>query len=71
MGRFQLLGIAILIAGVLLLDFGLHSSNAPVEKRADTFLGHYTDQTMCYLVAGATAAIGGLLLVLLGLRAQR
>ena len=68
MGRFHLPEIAILIVGV---DFGHHSPSEPVEKLSDAVLGHYTDPTMWYLAAGAAAAIGELLLVPVGLRAQR
>jgi drug/metabolite transporter (DMT)-like permease len=68
MARFQIIGIVALVVGVVLLVFGYHASNAPVEQLSNTFLGHYTHETMWYLVGGAAAAVLGLGLVLSGSR---
>ncbi len=67
MGR--VLGVIALVAGVVLLGFGLNASDAPVEQLQETFTGSYSDRTMWYLVGGAATACGGLVLLLLGRKA--
>jgi hypothetical protein len=67
MGRA--LGIMALVAGVILLGFGLNASDAPVEQLQETFTGSYSDKTMWYLIGGAATACGGLVLLLLGRKA--
>jgi len=67
MGR--VLGVVALVAGAILLYFGLNASDAPVEQLNETFTGSYSDQTMWYLVGGAATACGGLVLLLLGRKA--
>lgn len=65
----RIVGGAILIAGLVLLGFAWHASDAPVEQVSESLTGSYTDQTMWYWVLGAAAAIGGGALVLFGRRA--
>jgi hypothetical protein len=67
MGR--VLGVVALVAGAILLFFGLNASDAPVEQLNETFTGSYSDKTMWYLVGGAATACGGLVLLLLGRKA--
>ncbi|MCW0235982.1 MAG: DUF3185 family protein [Ferrovibrio sp.] len=67
MGR--VLGAIALAAGVILLIFGLNASDAPMEQLSETLTGRYSDHTMWYLVGGAAAACGGLVLLLLGRKA--
>jgi len=64
----QIAGIVVLAVGAILLGFGYHASNAPLDQLSNTFTGRYTDQTMWYLVLGAAAALGGALMVLFGNR---
>ncbi|PJI39035.1 DUF3185 family protein [Ferrovibrio sp.] len=67
MGR--VLGVIALVAGAILLGFGLNASDAPMEQLQETFTGSYSDRTMWYLIGGAAAACGGLVLLLLGRKA--
>jgi hypothetical protein len=67
MGR--VLGVIALVAGAILLYFGLNASDAPMEQLNETFTGRYSDRTMWYLVGGAATACGGLVLLLLGRKA--
>lgn len=67
MGR--VLGIIALVAGAILLGFGLNASDAPVEQLQETFTGSYSDRTMWYLVGGAAMACGGVVLLLFGRKA--
>jgi hypothetical protein len=58
-----------LVAGLILLGFGLNASDAPMEQLSETFTGRYSDNTMWYLVGGGAAAFGGLVLLLMGRKA--
>ncbi len=62
----QILGVAVLVIGAILLAFGFHAANAPVEQLSDTFLGRYTNETMWMLLGGGVAAVCGLTLVIFG-----
>lgn len=67
MGR--VLGAMALVAGLILLGFGMNASDAPMERLSETFTGRYSDNTMWYLVGGGAVAFGGLVLLLLGRKA--
>jgi LPXTG-motif cell wall-anchored protein len=64
----QILGIVALVIGLVLLGFAYHASNAPLDQVSDALTGHFTDQTMWYLILGIVAAVGGVLLVAFGRR---
>lgn len=64
----RIVGAALLAIGVVLLIFAYRAANTPLEKISDTLTGHYTDQTMWYLLIGIGAAIGGGLLFARGSR---
>jgi hypothetical protein len=66
MAMSRVLGAVLLVVGILLLVFGLNATDKPVEELSNTFLGHYTDETMWYLVGGGAAAVAGILMVLFG-----
>jgi drug/metabolite transporter (DMT)-like permease len=62
----RIVGAALLAVGVLFLVFAHRASNAPLERISDTLTGHYSNQTMWYLILGVGCAIGGGLLFALG-----
>ena len=64
----RIIGAALFAIGVVLLVFAYHASNAPLEQISNTLTGHYSNQTMWYLVLGVGGAIGGGLLFALGSR---
>ena len=66
MGMTKIAGIVLAVVGVVLLYFGLQATDAPLEQAREAVTGDYSDQTMIYIIAGAAAAVGGLLLVLFG-----
>jgi hypothetical protein len=70
MNTTQIAGLVILVTGAIVLAFGFHASEAPMEQLANSFTGHYTDRTMWHLVAGGAAVVGGGLLAIYG-RARR
>jgi hypothetical protein len=57
------LAIVLLVAGGVLLYFGLQATDAPLERARQTLTGDYSDQTMLYLIVGGIAAVAGLALL--------
>ena len=63
MSTNKMLGIVLLIAGAVLIYFGMNAANSPMEEVSEAVTGRYTDQTMWYIIGGAVAAVLGLVLV--------
>ena len=59
MNSGTILGLAILVLGVVWLAFGLHASDAPLERLSETFTGRYTNDTQWALIGGAAIAAAG------------
>ena len=60
----RIFGLILLVAGVVLLIFGLNASDSPVEAVSEGLTGKYTDKTMWYIVGGLISAVlGGAMLV--------
>lgn len=56
------LGIVILIVGLVVLGFGINSSQALGEKVVEGISGRFTSNTMWYIIGGvALIAFGGVL----------
>lgn len=68
MKLIQIVGLAALAVGAVLLGFAYHASNAPADQVADALTGRFTDRTMLYLWLGVAAAVGGGLLAVFGRR---
>jgi drug/metabolite transporter (DMT)-like permease len=66
----RIIGAVLLGVGVVLLLFAYQASNAPLEQISNTLFGHYSNQTMGYLVAGIGGVIGGGLLFAVGSRGR-
>lgn len=62
----RIIGIVLLVAGLVLLYFGWQSSESVGEQLHESVTGRFSDETMWYLIAGAAASVGGLLLALVG-----
>jgi hypothetical protein len=62
------LGIAVLVLGAVLLGFGYHFSEAPMDQLSNSLTGHYSDSTMWYLIGGAVLAVAGGFLAVSGRR---
>lgn len=60
----QIIGIVLLVVGGILLFTGWQASESLGEQAHETLTGRFTDSTMWYLVGGAAASVGGLLLIL-------
>ena len=66
MKPIQIVSVVVLVVGVILLSFAYHASNAPLDQLSNTLTGRFTGETMRYLVLGAAAVVGGVLLFLFG-----
>ncbi len=65
MHTHRLIGIVLLVAGAILLYFGYQASQSAGEQIFESFAGRFTDSTIWYLIAGATATTGGLILLII------
>ncbi|MCC5872103.1 MAG: DUF3185 family protein [Gammaproteobacteria bacterium] len=63
MNSNQIIGIVLLVVGAILLYFGYQASQSMSEQVVESFTGRFTDSTTWYLILGAAAALGGLLLL--------
>lgn len=57
MGR--IIGLVIFAVGIVVLAFGINTSQAVPEKAMEVVTGKYTDNTMIYIVAGIAMIVGG------------
>lgn len=64
----RIIGAIALVIGLILLGMAYNASQAPVEQVSEAVTGSFSDQTVVYLIAGAAAVVGGLLLFLFGRR---
>jgi LPXTG-motif cell wall-anchored protein len=63
-----MLGVAVLILGAVVLGFGYHFSQAPIDQISNTLTGRFTDNTMWYIIVGIAMMIGGGVLTMSGKR---
>ena len=59
-------GIVLLVAGLVLVLFGLNATESVSDSVSETFTGRYTDKTMWYLIGGGVLAVAGALMALGG-----
>ena len=59
MNSGTILGLSILVLGVVWLAFGLHATDAPLERLSETFTGRYSNDTQWALIGGAAIAAAG------------
>lgn len=64
----RVVGIALLVAGVVLFVVGMNASGSVVDRWSNFFTGHFTDATMWYIVGGVALAVVGLILAMFGRR---
>ncbi len=62
----RILGIALLVAGLILLVMGYNASESLGEELHREFTGRFTDDTRLYLIGGGVLAVVGLVLTLFG-----
>jgi hypothetical protein len=54
------ISIALLVAGVVLIIYGINASNSVASSVSRTFTGNPTDKTAWFLIGGIAAALVGL-----------
>ena len=59
MGITRIMGLVLLAVGVTLLIFGYNASQSVGERVVEGVTGHFTNQTMGYLIGGIAAIVGG------------
>ncbi|MDP1933115.1 MAG: DUF3185 family protein [Gammaproteobacteria bacterium] len=60
MGNNKLIGIVLLVVGVMLLFFGLQSSESVGDQLTEAVTGRFTDETMLFIFGGVVAIVAGL-----------
>lgn len=60
MSKNQIVGLALLVVGAILLYFGYQASQSMGEQVVESFTGRFTDSTTWYFVLGAVAVVVGL-----------
>ncbi len=64
MGSNQIIGLALLVIGIIVLFFGYQSSQALDDQLFEAFTGRFTDSTMWLLIAGGVSTVIGLVLLI-------
>jgi hypothetical protein len=63
---YRALGVGLLVAGAILLIFGLNASNSLTSDVSQTFRGTPSDRSIWLVVGGVAAAVAGLFFALTG-----
>jgi uncharacterized membrane protein YidH (DUF202 family) len=58
----RIIGLVLVAVGVTLLIFGYNATNSVSEQIVEGFTGHFTNQTMWYVIGGIAAVVGGVAL---------
>lgn len=64
----RLVGAVLLVIGAILLVFGYRASNAPMDQLSNAVTGHFSDQTMWFVILGGAGVVAGGLLAAFGSR---
>jgi len=59
MTQSNIIGLAALVVGLLLLFFGWRASNAPADQLTEALTGRFTGVTMWYLIGGVIGVVAG------------
>jgi hypothetical protein len=62
----RIFGLVLLAIGIVLLIFGYNASQSVGERIVEGITGHFSNQTMWYLIGGVAAVVGGLGLAVWG-----
>lgn len=64
----RIVGIALLVAGVIVLYMGWEASESLTEEVSRTLTGRFTEGTRQYFIGGGVAAAVGVALLFFGVR---
>ena len=62
----RIIGLVLLAIGVALLFFGYNASQSVGERIVEGVTGHFTNQTMWFLIGGIATIVGGAALTFWG-----
>jgi hypothetical protein len=62
----NVIGIALLAGGIILLVFGINAANSTGSEISKFFTGNPTDRSMWMIIGGAVATVAGLVSLLRG-----
>ncbi len=62
----RVLGVVVLIVGLVILGFGLSSTQAVTEQVIEGVSGRYTANTMWYIIGGVAMTLGGIAIAIFG-----
>ena len=62
----RIIGLVLLAVGVALLFFGYNASQSVGEQVVEGVTGHFTNQTMWFLIGGIATIVGGAALTFWG-----
>ncbi|GAB6057997.1 DUF3185 family protein [Desulfonatronum parangueonense] len=63
MNSQQIIGIALLVIGIIMLIFGYQSSQAVDDQIFEALTGRFTESTMWLLIIGGVSSVVGLALL--------
>ena len=66
MGIPRIIGIMLIVIGVILLIMGFNATESVADRMSNFFTGKFTESTTWFLILGAAATVGGILLAFLG-----
>ncbi|NQV25940.1 MAG: DUF3185 family protein [Rhodopirellula sp.] len=66
MSMQRIIGLVVLAVGVALVFFGYNASQSVGERVIEGVTGHFTNQTMWFLIGGIATIVGGSALILSG-----
>ncbi|MCX5658190.1 MAG: DUF3185 family protein [Planctomycetota bacterium] len=69
MNTQRLAGLILLVGGIVLFVVGMNASDSIADRWTNFFTGHFTNETVLYMVGGGIAAAVGLSMMALGFRA--
>jgi drug/metabolite transporter (DMT)-like permease len=63
MSSNQIIGIALLVGGLVLVYLGYEATQSLGEQLHETLTGRFTDSAMWYFVVGAVAGVAGVVML--------
>lgn len=64
----RILGIALIVAGAIMLYMGWTATESFTEQASEALTGRYTEDTRIHLIGGAVAAVVGFALLFFGVK---
>lgn len=64
----RILGIALIVAGAIMLYMGWTATDSLTEQASEALTGRFTGDTRLYLIGGAVAAVVGFALLFFGVK---